>query len=313
VDYRLSVFQAVAEHLSFTKAARLLHISQPAVTQHIKMLEEEVGQSVFLRGTNGIALTGTGALLLQHARQVLRLDEEVLQRIRGKKGIIKGRIIIGATTTIGQYLLPEWLVQSRRLWPELQLTVKGGNTEEIVEAALDRKLDLGLVEGRCQRVGLQAECFLNDEIICVASARHPLTRGQPLSAAILKRQVWIFREKGSGTRDMVELALKRQGLHPRQLNIDLELSSSEAIKAVVASGYGLSFLSRFVVVKELAQGILQRVPVRGLKIARQMNFIYPRGPRPLGATGAFLDLVLRATGKIAHAQDSMPITSGYDI
>jgi DNA-binding transcriptional LysR family regulator len=312
VDYRLSVFQAVAEHLSFTKAARLLHISQPAVTQHIKMLEEEVGQSVFLRGTNGIALTGTGALLLQHARQVLRLDEEVLQRIRVKKGIIKGRIIIGATTTIGQYLLPEWLVQSRRLWPELQLTVKGGNTEEIVEAALDRKLDLGLVEGRCQRVGLQAECFLNDEIICVASARHPLTRGQPLSAAILKRQVWIFREKGSGTRDMVELALKRQGLHPRQLNIDLELSNSEAIKAVVASGYGLTFLSRFVVVRELAQGILQTVPVRGLKIARQLNFIYPSGPRPLGASGAFLDLVLRATGKTA-SQDSDPITFGYDI
>ncbi|HEY5893649.1 MAG TPA: LysR family transcriptional regulator [Chthoniobacterales bacterium] len=298
VDYRLSVFQAVAEHLSFTKASRVLHLSQPAVTQHIKVLEDEVGQPLFHRGSRGVTMTGAGALLLEHARHVARLDEEVLQRIRGKKGVISGKLSLGGTSTISQYLLPNWLVQSRRTWPDLRLKVKTGNTEEIIEAALERKLDMGLIEGRCTRVGLRTECFLDDEIICVASARNPLAQGRPLSVAALKQQTWIFREKGSGTRDIVEVALKRHGIDPRQLNIDLELSSSEAIKAVVASGYGLTFLSRFVVERELAQGRLLSLPVRGLTITRQFHFIYPQGPRPVGAAGAFFDLVLRATGKL---------------
>ena len=312
MDYRLSVFLAVAENLSFTKASRALHLSQPAVTQHIKLLEETVGQSLFHRNSHGITLTGAGALLLQHARQVARLDEEILQRIRGKKGLISGRLSLGATSTIGQYLLPDWLVQSRRSWPELKLKVTSGNTEEIIAAALERKLDLGLIEGRCQRVGLSTECFLDDEIICVASPRNPLTQGKPISIAKLKQQVWIFREKGSGTRDIVEVALKRADIDPRQLKIDLELNSSEAIKAVVASGYGLTFLSRFVVAREIAQGSLRPVPVRGLTISRQLHFIYPRGLRPEGGAGAFLDLVLRATGKLSQVH-VRPITLSYDI
>jgi DNA-binding transcriptional LysR family regulator len=219
---------------------------------------------------------------------------------------------LGATTTIGQYLLPDWLVQSRRLWPELELKVQAGNTEEIIEAALDRKLELGLIEGRCRHVGLRTECFLDDEIVCLASARHPAAHGKSLTPTMLKQQTWIIREKGSGTRDVVEVALKKYGVEPRRLKVDLELSSSEAIKSVVASGHGLTFLSRFVVARELAQGILRPVAVRGLTITRQLHFIYPRGPRPLGAAGAFLDLVLRATGKLSTAKDG-PITSSYDI
>ncbi len=312
MDYRLSVFQAVAENLSFTKAARALHLSQPAVTQHIKLLEETVGQSLFHRSSQGIALTGAGRLLLEHARQVTRLDEEILQRIRGKKGIIRGRLKIGATSTIGQYLLPEWLVQSRQRWPDLELKVLNGNTEEIIAAALERKVDLGLIEGRCQRVGLKTECFLDDEIICVGAARHPLILGKPVSLAKLNQQTWVFREKGSGTRDIVEVALKRAGLDPRRLKVDLELSSSEAIKAVVAAGHGLTFLSRFVVAREMAQGTLRPVPVQRLTISRQLFFIYASGLRPTGGAGAFLDLVLRATGQASPGRKD-PITSTYDI
>ncbi len=297
MDYRLSVFQAVAEQQSLTKASRLLHLSQPAVTKHIKLLEEEIGQPLFHRSAQGVTLTGAGALLLEHARDVARRDQDVLQRIRGGKGIIRGRLALGATSTVGQYLLPEWLVEARRLWPALQLKVRDGNTEEIVELAAARKIDLGLIEGRCRHVGLRAEAFLEDEIICVASARHAAGLAGPLTPAALKRQVWIFREKGSGTRDIAELALKQRGIDPRQLHIGLELASSESIKAVVASGYGLTFLSRFVVARELAQGTLRLVSVRGLTMGRQLSFVYPRGPRPGGAAGAFLDLVLRLGGQ----------------
>lgn len=312
MDYRLSVFQAVAEHQSLTKASRALHLSQPAVTKHIKLLEEEIGQPLFHRSAQGVTLTGAGALLLEHARDVARRDQGVLQRIRGGKGIVSGRLNLGATSTVGQYLLPGWLVEARRLWPALHLKVRDGNTEEIVALAAERKVDLGLIEGRCRHVGLRAEPFLEDEIICVASARHAAGLAGPLSPAALKRQVWIFREKGSGTRDIVELALKHRGVDPRRLNIDLELGSSEAIKAVVASGYGLTFLSRFVVARELAQGTLRPVPVRGLAMGRALSFVYPRGPRPGGAAGAFIDLLLRVAGRrVLPGREA--ITASYDI
>jgi DNA-binding transcriptional LysR family regulator len=302
----------VSERLSFTKAAQALHLSQPAVTQHIKTLEDDLGHALFNRSSHGISLTGSGTILLKHARLVARLDEEVVQQIRGKKGIISGQLNLGATSTIGQYLLPNWLVQSRQLWPDLKLNVAVSNTTEIIEKVLERKIDLGLIEGRCQRVGLRAECFLEDEIICVASARNPLTQGHPVALSSLKHQLWIFREHGSGTRDIVEIALKRHGIDPHKLNIDLELSSSEAIKAVVATGRGLTFLSRFVVAREIALGLLRPVTVRRLTIRRKLHFIYPRGPRPHGAVSAFADLVLRFVSQ-SPRQDSLAITSAYDI
>lgn len=290
----------------------MLHLSQPAVTQHIKALEDDLGQALFNRSSHGITVTSAGATLLKHARLVARLDEEVVQQIRGKGGIISGQLALGATTTIGQYLLSSWLVQGRQSWPDLKLNVTISNTEEIIEAVLERKIDLGLIEGRCQRVGLRAECFLDDEIICVASARNPLTHGKPAPLSSLKKQIWIFREQGSGTRDIVEIALKRQGLDPRKLKIDLELSSSETIKAVVATGYGLTFLSRFVVAREIALGILRPVPVRHLIIRRKLHLISMRGPRPVGAAGAFADLVLKETSH-STGLAGLAITSAYEI
>ncbi|HEY8964974.1 MAG TPA: LysR family transcriptional regulator [Candidatus Methylacidiphilales bacterium] len=314
MDYRLSVFLAVAEHGSLTKAARALHLSQPAVTKHVRLLEEAMGRPLFDRSAQGVRPTRAGALLLDHARQVARLDREVLDRIRGNKGAPSGKLALGATSTVGQYLLPAWLVEARRAWPELRLSVRDGNTEEIVEAALEGKIDLGLIEGRCCRAGLAAEEFLEDEIVCVASPRHPAAQGRPLAAAALGRQTWIFREKGSGTRDAVETALRREGIETRRWAIDLELGSSEAIKAVVAAGHGLSFLSRVAVAREVARDALRVVPVRGLSVVRQFSFIYPRGPRPepRSGAGAFLGLVLRSTGRLPRAKGEA-ITSSYDI
>jgi DNA-binding transcriptional LysR family regulator len=312
VDYRLSVFKTVAEQASFTKASRILHLSQPAVTQHIKMLEDELGHALFARNSHGVALTKAGAVLLKHARQVARMDEDVIQEIHGTGGIVSGRLALGATSTIGQYLMPEWLIQSRRRWPDLILHVEIRNTEEIIEAVLGGKLDIGLIEGRCRRVGLQAESFLDDEIICVASPRNPLKHGSAVPLASLKNQLWIFRERGSGTRDIAEIALRRHGIDPNHLKVDLELGSSEAIKSVVAGGHGLSFLSRFAVRRELALGILRPIAIRNFAITRKLHLVYPRGPRPGGAIGAFASLVLQAGTPLTQS-DWSAITSGYDI
>jgi DNA-binding transcriptional LysR family regulator len=302
----------VAEQASFTKASKLLHLSQPAVTNHVKTLEDEFGHALLCRNSHGVSLTKAGTLLLHHAQQVARLDEAVAQEIRGTGGVVSGQLALGATSTIGQYLLPDWLIHSRRRWPELALKIVVSNTEEIIEGVLSGSLELGLIEGRCRRVGLQAESFLDDEIICVASPGNPLTHGASVPLASLKNQLWIFRERGSGTRDIAELALKRHGLDPRKLKIDLELSSSEAIKAVVAAGHGLTFLSRFVVRRELAMGILRPVAIRKFSITRKMYLVYPRGPRPKAAAGAFANLVMQGESLPVQLGNAA-ISLGYDI
>jgi len=292
-----------------TRAARVLHLSQPAVTQHIKTLEAEIGRALFARDSRGVSLTKAGAILLKHARQVARLEEAAVQEIRGAAGVVRGRLALGATSTIGQYLLPEWLVESRRRWPELALAVETSNTEKIVERVLAGKLDLGLIEGRCRHVGLEAESFLDDELVCVAAPSHPLARGGAVSLAALKAEPWIVREHGSGTRDIVELALRKRGLNPARLKIDLELDSSEAIKTVVAGGRGLAFLSRFVVRRELSLGLLRILPVKNLKITRKLHAVYPRGPRPTGPAGAFLELIQQ----VARMQASEAAAPAYEI
>jgi DNA-binding transcriptional LysR family regulator len=312
VDYRLSVFRTVAEQSSFTKASKLLHLSQPAVTNHIKTLEDELGHALLCRDSHGVSLTKAGAVLLRHAQQVARMDEAVTQEIRGTGGVVSGHLALGATSTIGQYLLPDWLILSRRRWPELVLKIEVSNTEEIIDAVLSGSLEIGLIEGRCRRIGLQAESFLDDEIICVASASNPLTRSASVPLATLKNQLWVFRERGSGTRDIAEIALKLHGLDPAKLNIDLELSSSEAIKAVVSGGHGLTFLSRFVIRRELAMGILRPVTIKHFSITRKLHLVYPRGPRPKGAAGAFANLVMQGEG--LPVQSGNPaIILGYDI
>jgi DNA-binding transcriptional LysR family regulator len=312
MDYRLSVFQAVAECLSFTKASKALCISQPAVTQHVKVLEDQIGRPLFTRSTHGISLTEAGMLLLKHSQVVVHLEEDVIQKIRGKEGSITGQLDIGVTSTIDQYLLPAWLVQSRRLWPQLQLNITTGNSERIITEVRDGKLQLGLIEGMAEKRGLRTEYFYDDEIICVAAAKHSLARGKSISPERLTEYALIFRERGCHTRDYVEAALKRFGIEPRRLKLDLVLNSNESIKNVVIAGHGLTFLSTFAVKQEIALGRLRRIPVRGLEIIRRFQLIYPRGARPGGAAGAFIQLVLNANGQAGTA-GALSITSDYNI
>ena len=292
MDYRLHVFRIVAEQLNFTRAAARLHISQPAVTQHIKLLEEHYGLPLFRRAPEGISLTPSGCDLLEHARTVERLDERVEQEIRSRRGVLSGHLQLGASSTVSQYLLPDWLVRSRLLWPRLALEVMTGNTEEVIDAVLGRRIDLGLIEGLCRRADLSTETFLRDEMVCVAAPSHRLAaKAKPTLREVVAEPI-IAREPGSGTREIVEEALAARKISLSRLKIDLELSSSEAIKSVVAAGHGIAFLSRFTVARDLAAGRLRILPIPGWKVSRALRFVYPKGPRPGGASGAFIAMVI---------------------
>ena len=302
LDYRLQVFRVVAEQLNFTRAAARLHISQPAVTQHIKHLEEHYRQPLFVRSPGGVTLTPAGETLLAHARQVGELDRAVEQRLSEDQLQVAGALNIAASTTIAQYLLPRWLGRFRRKHPQVQLSLRMGNTEEVVEALLAHRVELGLIEGPSGRRDLKTEEFAEDEIVPVAAADHPLVGKARLSMEDLAATPCVMRETGSGTRRVVETGLKRAGLKLRQLDVILEIDSTESIKGIVESGAGIAYMSRLALRHELANGCLRELRVKGLRITRPLFVLYPQGPRPPGPAGAFIDFVRMAAKERADGE-----------
>jgi LysR family transcriptional regulator, transcriptional activator of the cysJI operon len=292
LDYRLHVFRTVAELKSISAAARKLNISQPAVTQHIKRLEEEFSSQLILRSPSGISLTETGYVLLDHALRVADLHEEVAQKLGVFQGRLSGQLRLGASTTITQYYLPPLLAAFLRAHPDVHLSFLGGNTEEIIGALLSHRIDLGLVEGLCRRRDLKAKDFYEDEIVCVAAKGHPATRTKTLIAGALADYPIIQREAGSGTREYAERALRRAGVKVERLRVVAEVPSSEAIKGILEAGLGLSFLSRLSVREELESGDLCEVKIRGVRIQRPFLALHHQGPAPGGVAGAFLKTVL---------------------
>lgn len=286
MNYRLEVFCRVAEQQSISAAARVLHISQPAVTQHIKVLEDSYAAALFLRTRQGVVLTEAGVVLLDHARRVSALEEEVAHKLRQSKLALEGRIRLGASTTIIQYHLPDVLTRFKLRHPAVEVEVLEGNSDDIIGALLAQRIEIGLIEVPCRRRDLRAQSFFEDEIVVIGSPtnvpRHPKTVAQLIEHPL------IVRESGSGTRKTVEASLHRLKVDVSRLKVIQELPSTEAIKRVVAAGLGFGFVSRISISSELADGSLAIVPIRHLYIKRPFSTILPLGPDPVGLRQVFL-------------------------
>lgn len=305
--FRLVVFETVAECLSFTNAAEVLHLSQPAVTAHIKSLEDDLGIRLFDRSTAKVTVTSGGQILYRYTQELHRLSQQVLREIGHLNGEERGTLSIGASTTIAQYVLPRLLVDFMRRHPRVQVSVRGANTREIVADVFEHRAILGLIEGPPGTSHLKTEDFLEDEIVVIVSADHPWTcRPERPSIEDLAAEPLVLREPGSGTRRVVEDALRRAGLSLRDLNIIMEFDSTEAIKSAVEAGLGVGFVSKYGMRKD-HQGSLRVVEIVDLKIGRQLQFIYPHGPEPDGVAGKFLDLArqLRAV-PLCESDDVVP-------
>jgi len=296
-DYRLHVFKIAAEKLNFTGASRELHISQPAVTQHIKQLEEHYGQALFVRGAAGLLLTASGQVLYEHALRAEAVEAELEARLRANDRVLRGTLKLAASTTIAQYLLPRWLGDFAQAHPQVQLDLRMGNTEEVGAALSAGRVELGLIEGVYVPRELKGERFLEDEIVVVTAPDHPLAKMKRLGLADLAAAPWVLREPGSGTREVVERALKRVRVNPKQLHTVLESWSSETIKGLVETGVGLAFLSRLALRHELAAGALVVLPVEGLQIRRWLQVLRPHGPALNGLAGYFADFIFEAAAK----------------
>ncbi len=285
-NFRLKVFRTVAEKLNFREAAEALLLTQPAVTLQIKALEEQLSIRLFDRTGNRIVLTEAGRRLLKHANKLAALAQEAERDIAALRGVEFGELHIGASTTIAQYFLPRLIGEFGKLNPRVSVSVVSGNTQEIVDALLKGTIAVGLVEGPVLRRGIRTEPFLDDEIVMILPAQHEWV-GQAIPKERLETERLIFRERGSGSRRVVENALQRAKIPLKKLHVAMELDSTEAIKEAIEAGLGVGFVSSRAIQKELKLGTLRQGSVEGLRILRHFSIIRFPGSHPAGLAGVF--------------------------
>jgi len=288
-NFRLKVFRAVAEQLSFRKAAEMLLLTQPAVTLQIKALEEDLGVQLFDRAGGKVVLTKQGSVLLRHARKIAGIISEAEQQLAAEKGQLSGTFALGVSTTIAQYVLPRLLASFLAENPHLGLSVHSGNTENIVRRLLDRKISIGLIAGPARRRDVRAEAFMEDELILIAPPDFELKH---LSRHQLAASTLLLREQGSGSRHVVETALRTVRLRVKSFKNVIELDSTEAIKSAVEAGLGVGFVSRYAIEKEIELRTVKVVDVKGLGVSRPYFVVSIMGPEPSDAAGAFRSFVL---------------------
>jgi DNA-binding transcriptional LysR family regulator len=298
-NYRVQVFRAVAEQASFRRAAEQLHLSQPSVSQHVQLLEEELGVRLLDRseagGSSGIQITPAGELLLDFARRSSRLSQQVLKSLAKLEGQPAGTLKLAASTTVAQYLLPRVLGNFLKANPRIRMTVKSGNTEQVAAWVLSGEAELGLVEGPPKSKELAVEHFMHDQLSLIVPRSHRWA-GQQMTVAALAATPLLMREPGSGTRRVTEQALRKAGLRLNQLTIAMELDSTEAIVSGVEAGLGVGFVSELAIRKELKLGTLATAQIAGVEIRRAFSLIRQRGPVAVGALAAFRSFALSQAG-----------------
>ncbi|HEX6733585.1 MAG TPA: LysR family transcriptional regulator [Azonexus sp.] len=274
-DRRLQVFHAVAKHLSFTRAADALFMTQPAVTFQIKQLEEQYGTRLFERRHGGISLTPAGELVLSYAERILALSDEMETRLGEMTGEMRGPLLVGASTTIAEFMLPRVLGEFNALYPQVRARLIVANSESIEGRVAEHTLDIGLIEAPAKLSGLTSVICCEDELVAICAPDYPLARMGAVTPKILTDYEFISREPGSGTREITDAYFRAQQVEPKTLKTQMELGSPEALKGVVATGLGFAIVSRAVVDKELRLGGLVAVPLKP-SLKRSLYLVYPQ-------------------------------------
>ncbi|MBK7955983.1 MAG: LysR family transcriptional regulator [Candidatus Accumulibacter sp.] len=274
-DRRLQVFHAVAKHLSFTKAGEALYMTQPAVTFQIKQLEEHFSTRLFDRGGGRIALTPAGDLVLDYAERILGMSKELDIRVAEMTGQMSGSLLVGASTTIAEFMLPAILGEFNVRYPQVRARLTVANSETISNAIAAHTLDVGLIESQTNHASLRCEACGDDELQVVCTPSHPLAKLSEVDARSLLAYDFIARESSSGTREVTDDYLRACGVDPEKLKMLMELSSPEALKGVVATGLGCSIASRASFEKERQLGTLVAIPLRP-RLKRSLSLIYPK-------------------------------------
>jgi DNA-binding transcriptional LysR family regulator len=274
-DRRLQVFHAVAKHLSFTKAAEALFMTQPAVTFQIRQLEEHFSTRLFDRAHGRIALTPAGQLALEYAEKILGMSAELDTRLKEMSGQVAGPLLIGASTTIAEFLLPQILGEFKSRYPGVVPRLFVANSEAVQARIAERTLDLGFIEGDSHLPSLVTDVVCDDELQVVCAPAHPLAKLKSVPPEALAEHAYITREPGSGTREVIDNYLQKAGVAPDTLQVVMELGSPEALKGLVATGLGFAIMSRATVAKETRLNQLTSIPLSP-RLTRHLAVVYPK-------------------------------------
>lgn len=277
MDFRLKVFHSVACNLSFTKASKELFISQPAISKHIHELETQYKTPLFERTGGRIALTRAGELLLSHTRRLLDAYRQLDFEMNLLTNNFSGELKLGASTTIAQYVLPPVLSSFINKFPEIRISLMNGNSHDIEQALYEGKITLGLVEGCSYQSTLHYTPFMKDELVIVAPAGSTLAHRDEITLKELCHYPLVLRENGSGTLQVIENELSRHQIKLSQMNILIQLGSSESIKSFLENSDALGILSIRAVSRELGTGKLKVIEVTDFNAERMFNFVRLQG------------------------------------
>ena len=297
-DRRLQVFHAVARHLSFTKAAEALFMTQPAVTFQIKQLEEHFNMRLFERGHGRISLTSAGEIVLDYAERILALSSELDTRLGEMSGQMRGPLLVGASTTIAEFMLPRILGEFNSLYPQVRARLTVANSEAIENRIAERSLDVGLIEIETKNQNLLSEVCCEDELQVICTPDYPLSGMRSVTPQVLLDYEFVSREQGSGTRDVTDSYFREAGVSPDRLKTLMELGSPEALKGVVSTGLGFAILSRASVDKEVQLGSLIAIPLQP-RLTRRLSLLSPKGKFRSRVVTTFMEFAKRRLRELA--------------
>ena len=292
ISFKHKVFLEVARNLSFTKAAAALFISQPAVTRHIKQLEDAYQVNLFERKGGKIALTEQGSTLisaLQKAKEIERQlthDFGIQQNAKSTKGELK----LGASTTVALYIAPPVLAAFRKKFPMVRISLFNRNSEGVLDALLNHEIDLGIIEGKKKMAQVHSSHFLSDEVIPVCAPHSPIVSLKRITPKNIVDLPIALRERGSGTLEAIKNALQEHGIKISDFKNIIRLGGTEALKNFLLADECLGFLPHRSVLKELRDGSLVRVNIEKLAITRQFYFIQRHGEEGLNLSTSFIQL-----------------------
>ena len=277
IDIRLKVFRSVAQNLSFTKAAKELYISQPAISKHIQELEQEYSTRLFDRMGSHIQLTRSGKLLLDHCEKILQHYQQMDFEMHALHQKYSGELRIGASTTISQYVIPEYIAKLLQAYPDLSVTMFSGNSREIESELIMGRIDIGLVEGNIHQPELKYTPFEKDELVAIVGKDNPLAEQDEMGLEELKKQPIVLRELGSGTLDVIEYYLHQKNIRLSDLNIVMHFGTTEGIKHFVKKSNSMGIVSIRSITEDLLRGEFKVIELEGLHFERTFSIVEKHG------------------------------------
>ena len=300
---QLRVFEAVARHLSYTRAAEELHLSQPAVSMQVRQLEETAGLPLFERLGKGIELTEAGREIYNYSRSINRSLQEMDEVLQSLKGVNRGRLHVAVASTVN-YFAPRLLAAFHQRYPGVTPRLDVTNREILMRLLDSNSIDLAIMGLPPTEIDVESESFMDNPLVVIAPPGHPMAEARAIPMAHLASEVFVMREPGSGTRQAMERFFKEQGMAIRH---GMQMTRDEAVKQAVRAGLGLSVVSLHTIELELETRRLKVLDVEGFPLARKWYLVYRRGKRLSPAARAFRDFVIEEAPRIAApALSSVP-------